>query len=671
MMSLPGPPTAGRPRNWPLPGNRMSSPGPPSSPSLPVPPLSRSLPSPPSTTRSIPAFASTTSSPGPPSSNRSSPKRESATKSLPSPPRAMSSPSKPSSRSLPGPPPSTSLPVTPSRRSLPGPPSRRSLPDAPSSSSSPSSPNSRSLAEPPESRSLPAAPKSWSREPWPRSTSFAGVPCSVSARRVPSRVTANALAGSATRTTASTASGTLRFPARSMRGRIPRTIATRYPRCDERPVAGGERTRPATVSRCGDGRGAARRLAGRPGGAHAPPPPLRCVGRRPLGRGTTDPPVGDGHARASRALADPRHGAEPDVPRPARRVSLRRPGRGRAVVDVRAVRPHLDAQPRLPSPRRPRGVPHMVRARHGARPVRPLGAGRSRRGQHDRERGARRAGRPGRRPAAAVAVDGRGRVRAVDRRRVARARGRARGGPAVSAGWESRAEQWLAWARTPEFDAYWSYRDAFFDLVPAPSGRTLEVGCGEGRVTRDLAARGHRVTALDASPTLLRAAAERDPNGEYVLGTAEALPFADATFALVVAYNVLIDVDDMPAAVHEAASVLAPGGALSICVPHPMADAGTWTHDGDDAPFVIEGDYLRARPFSVSIERDGLEMTFDGMTFPLEGYARALEAAGLAIDAIREPAAACTPGHRAERDGWTRWRRIPMFLMLRARKREN
>jgi hypothetical protein len=180
--------------------------------------------------------------------------------------------------------------------------------------------------------------------------------------------------------------------------------------------------------------------------------------------------------------------------------------------------------------------------------------------------------------------------------------------------------------------------------VPPPNGRTLEVGCGEGRVTRDLAARGHRVTALDASPTLLRAAAERDPNGEYVLGTAEALPFVDATFALVVAYNVLIDVDDMPAAVREAARVLAPGGALAICVPHPMADAGTWAHDGDDAPFVIEGDYLRARPVSVSIERDGLEMTFDGMTFPLEGYARALEAAGLAIDAIREPPRQATSG---------------------------
>ena len=56
-------------------------------------------------------------------------------------------------------------------------------------------------------------------------------------------------------------------------------------------------------------------------------------------------------------------------------------------------------------------------------------------------------------------------------------------------GFEERAAGWLAWARTPGHDAYWTYRDAFFDLVPAPGAATLEVGCGEGRVARDLVAR--------------------------------------------------------------------------------------------------------------------------------------------------------------------------------------
>jgi Methyltransferase domain len=65
---------------------------------------------------------------------------------------------------------------------------------------------------------------------------------------------------------------------------------------------------------------------------------------------------------------------------------------------------------------------------------------------------------------------------------------------------EWQAGDWLAWARTPGHDSYWYLRDAFFEeILPAPGRLTLEVGCGEGRVARDLAAHGHRVVALDAS----------------------------------------------------------------------------------------------------------------------------------------------------------------------------
>src|ERR671935_2628662 len=217
-------------------------------------------------------------------------------------------------------------------------------------------------------------------------------------------------------------------------------------------------------------------------------------------------------------------------------------------------------------------------------------------------------------------------------------------------GFEDRAQGWLAWARTPGHDAYWTYRDAFFAIVPTPSRATLEVGCGEGRVSRDLVARGHRVTALDASPTLLSAAAEADPASRYVEGTAEALPFPDAAFDLVVAYNSLMDVADMPAAVREAARVLTPGGRLCACVTHPMADAGTWL---DDAHFAITEPYLEQRYISVPAERDGLAFTFEGPSHPLGDYAGALEAAGLAIEALREPAD----------PAGGRWARVPMFLM--------
>ncbi len=229
--------------------------------------------------------------------------------------------------------------------------------------------------------------------------------------------------------------------------------------------------------------------------------------------------------------------------------------------------------------------------------------------------------------------------------------------------WEAEAENWVRWARTPGHDAYWYYRDAFFDaVVPRPKRITLEVGCGEGRVTRDLTARGHRVVAVDGSATLLRHAVEADPDGRYVLSDASSLPVADASVDIVVAYNTLMDFDDMPRAVAEIARVLEPGAVLCICVTHPLFDTGSFDDGADAATFVVREPYFWRRRFDQTVTRGGLAMRFRGWSHPLEDYFSALSGAGFVIEALREPVP--LPGI----DDSDHWRRVPMFLHLRAVK---
>jgi len=225
--------------------------------------------------------------------------------------------------------------------------------------------------------------------------------------------------------------------------------------------------------------------------------------------------------------------------------------------------------------------------------------------------------------------------------------------------WEAEAERWAAWTRAPGHDAYWYYRDAFFELVPAPGRATLEIGCGEGRVSRDLAQRGHVVTGVDITPALVELAVGTDRGSTYLVGDAEVLPFPDSWFDLAVAYNSLMDVDDMPTAMSEAARVLEPGGRLCACITHPLMDAGSF--EGDR--FVIESSYLESRRFEGTFERDGLEITFRGWCYPLEAYSAALEGAGFVIETIREP----KPGPDAPAT-FERNRRIPVFLLFRALK---
>lgn len=233
--------------------------------------------------------------------------------------------------------------------------------------------------------------------------------------------------------------------------------------------------------------------------------------------------------------------------------------------------------------------------------------------------------------------------------------------------WEKESSNWAAWARRPNFDAYWTYSPAFFELVPPAGDRTLEVGCGEGRVSRDLAARGHRVIGVDGSPTLVRLAQQADTRSSYLVADAAALPFVAEAFDLVVLYNSLMDVDDMEGCVSESNRVLRPGGSLCACITHPMADAGRFESREADAPFVITGTYLGdRRAIDVDEARDDLEMNFKGWAYSLEEYFRPLERSGLMIQAVREPSLDPATGIPSPSD--ERWRRLPNFLMWRAVK---
>ncbi|QQQ79313.1 class I SAM-dependent methyltransferase [Saccharothrix sp. 6-C] len=199
--------------------------------------------------------------------------------------------------------------------------------------------------------------------------------------------------------------------------------------------------------------------------------------------------------------------------------------------------------------------------------------------------------------------------------------------------WEEQARNWIAWVREPGLDSYWRYRDEFFALVPTAGRATLDVGCGEGRVARDLVERGHRVTGIDASPTLVEAARLADPGSRYLRADAEDLPFPDHSFDLVVAYCVLMDVDDPAGTIGEIGRVLEPGGRLCLSITHPITNTGSRR----DGVFVLDRPYFGRHRFEEEVEREGLRMKFQGWNHPLSAYTTALEESGLLIEALREP----------------------------------
>ncbi len=234
--------------------------------------------------------------------------------------------------------------------------------------------------------------------------------------------------------------------------------------------------------------------------------------------------------------------------------------------------------------------------------------------------------------------------------------------------WDRQAEEWAAFARAPEHDhLYWAFhRPRFLELLPAPGRLTVDVGCGEGRLTAELAELGHRIVGVDGSARMAAIAARRAGLDRLLNADAAKLPVADGAADLVVAFMSLQDMDNVGAVIAECGRVLGPEGRMCLAIAHPMRSSGGFVSKDADADFVVP-DYYETRVWPWRSSHSGLAVAIPGMHRPLEVYTGALEAAGLLIERLREP----LPPEDvvAGRPTLARWRRVPCFLHIRAVKR--
>jgi ubiquinone/menaquinone biosynthesis C-methylase UbiE len=116
-------------------------------------------------------------------------------------------------------------------------------------------------------------------------------------------------------------------------------------------------------------------------------------------------------------------------------------------------------------------------------------------------------------------------------------------------------------------------------IIPGASGRVLELGIGGGLNMKFYdPARVSGLTGIDPSPEL-RAYAQAAPRAaglavEILDASADAMPFAHASFDTVVTTFTLCSVPDAPRALAEARRVLRPGGQLLFCEHGSAPDAG-------------------------------------------------------------------------------------------------
>ncbi|HSP74078.1 MAG TPA: methyltransferase domain-containing protein [Gaiellaceae bacterium] len=106
--------------------------------------------------------------------------------------------------------------------------------------------------------------------------------------------------------------------------------------------------------------------------------------------------------------------------------------------------------------------------------------------------------------------------------------------------------------------------------------RVLDVGCGPGALTAELVRRvgPAAVSAVDPSEPFVEAARDRHPGVDVRRGSAEQLPYPDATFGACLAQLVVHFMTDPVRGLREMARVTRPDGVVAACV---------WDHAGHGA----------------------------------------------------------------------------------------
>ncbi len=221
----------------------------------------------------------------------------------------------------------------------------------------------------------------------------------------------------------------------------------------------------------------------------------------------------------------------------------------------------------------------------------------------------------------------------------------------------------VAW-HDAECGGYAADLPAWERLARARGGPVLDLGAGTGRVALHLAARGHRVVAVDSDPALLaalreRAAARRLPV-ETVRADVRDLDLGGRRFPLVIAPMQLAHLLDGAAGRGRAFAAIAarlrPGGAVALAIldeplppsgtPEPLPDVrevGGWIHSS--LPLAVEVDataieLVRLRQLVApdgTLSEERVVTRLDRLPAPL--LERELAAAGLRVSAVESIAA--------------------------------
>ena len=238
----------------------------------------------------------------------------------------------------------------------------------------------------------------------------------------------------------------------------------------------------------------------------------------------------------------------------------------------------------------------------------------------------------------------------------------------MSEGWEANTAWWV---RTFTDGADAEYEEQILPMAASNLDGVrwvLDVGCGEGQVSRVAGALDGVERVVGVDPTWSQLAVARSRGGQVAYGRAgaAALPFPAGVFDAVIACLVFEHIDEMEPSVAEVGRVLAPGGRFLFFLNHPLLQTpgSGWIDDR-----ILDEQYWRVGPYlpdDVAMEEVAPGVRLPFMHRPLSRYINVMADCGLLVERMEEPPP--PPGFLAQAWEYAEAATIPRLLLLRARQ---
>lgn len=235
--------------------------------------------------------------------------------------------------------------------------------------------------------------------------------------------------------------------------------------------------------------------------------------------------------------------------------------------------------------------------------------------------------------------------------------------------WNQLGQEWFELAQTGDSRMYFIMPYMLSLLGDVSGKKILDLGCGEGGYSRELAKKGADVVAVDCSEFCIDYAKEQAQLSGYSIrhhqrNSNDLYGIENNAFDIVLCSMMLMDCEDLYGTIKEVARVLKQNGKFFVSVLHPCFngnhDKGIGRQGVGIGREVVVKDYFHPVEWEAPLPQGKTSVIWRHRT--LEDYVKTFAKCGLTIIDLNEPRPTSEQAAISTAIAWLQ--KIPLFLFL-------